>query len=246
MKIKPFSSTSFGIAEPAVEMYKKDPADAAKSLQAPTESLIEANLWLPAAAKEYKISPKLQDYVIVPIPVMIIGIPNTNGDAVTIQEFLRFNPKMGMQAFKTFRGKPCFHEHDNKNITKAKGVNLDCYIRPLKGFGNGKYWKLVLLSAYDRTKDPMLANSILTKENNAYSIGYYFSSYTCSYCNHIYGQSPGSKPCAHTLPRKPTYELDGRLVYRKCHDVVGFENSSVSSPAFVSAIGPHVMNAAEY
>ncbi len=240
-----YASESFGLGETPVEL-DKNVDEGAKQAGMTEGSLLEANLWLPAAAPVYKISPKLSDYVLVPIPAMLTDIPNTNGDSIDIHEFLKFDPKLGMQAFKTFRGKPCFYEHDNKNIKKAKGVILDVFMRPLKNFGNGKHWKLVLLLAYDRSKDPLLVNSILTKENNAYSIGFYFQSYTCSICGHVCGTGGASQFCSHTMPRKPTYDLDGRLVYRKCHSIVGFETSVVNSPAFVSAIGPHFLNLAEF
>lgn len=239
------SALAFGLGETPVEL-NKDPAGSLEQVTGNPGASLEANLWLPAAAKHYNISPNIRDYVLVPIPSMISDMPNTNGDSVTIQEFLRFDPKLGMQAFKTFRGKPTHYEHNNKDISKAKGVILDAFLRPLKGFGNGKYWKLVLLSAFDRTKDPMLVNSILTGENNAYSIGFYFQAYTCSICGHNCGAGGSSSPCEHTVPRKPTYELNGRLAYRQCRNIVGFENSVVASPAYVSAISPTFMNLAEY
>jgi hypothetical protein len=206
--------------------------------------VIEANLWLPAAASVYKISPKLSDYVVVPVPVMFSDIPNTNGDSLTIQELLTFDPSLGMQAFKTFRGKPCHLEHANKIIEDAKGVILDVFLRPVKGFGGGRYWKLVMLMAFDRTKDPLLVNSLLTGENNAYSIGFYFQSYSCSICGHRCGKGGSNSPCEHTMPRKPTYDLGGRLAYRQCHEIKGFETSIVASPAFVVAVSKGLLNLA--
>jgi len=239
-----YKSMSFGLAEPAIDLSANQ-----KSLVLPQGgegALTESNLWLPAAAKEYHISPNLRDYVLVPCPVMITDMPNTNGDSVTIQEFLRFDPSQGMQTFKTFRGKPCHLEHDNKNITKAKGVILDVFLRPVKGFGDGRYWKLVMLKAYDRTKDPLLVNSILTGENNAYSVGFYFKSYSCSICNKVCGQGGTDSPCEHTMPRKPTYDLGGQLAYRRCYGILGFECSVVASPAFCQAISRKVMNVMDY
>lgn len=240
-----YQSNSFGLAEKAIEL-NKNPEAGLQQAGASTETLTESNLWLPAAAKVYNISPKLESYVLVPVPVIFSDIPNTNGDSLTIQELLTFDPKMGQLAFKTFRGKPCHYEHANKVIEDAKGVILDVFLRPVKGFGGGKYWKLVLLMAYDRTKDPLLVNSILTGENNAYSVGFYFQAYTCSICGTRVGQGGANSPCEHTVPRKPTYELNGQLVYRQCHSIVGFECSVVASPAYVVAVGKKSMNMAEY
>jgi hypothetical protein len=141
--------------------------------------------------------------------------------------------------YKTFRGKPTFLEHNNKDITQAKGVILDAFMRPVPF--NNNYWKIVLLLAYDRTKDSDLVRQILTKKENAYSVGFYYSSYTCSICGTRVGRGINVTPCEHTKMGRPTYKLsDGRIAYRKCENAVGFECSSVRTPAFVSAIGPHV------
>ena len=211
------------------------------------EHIAECNIWLPFAAKEYRLSPNIRDYVLVPIPAFFSDIPNTNGDSVTIQELLRFKPDYGMQAYKTFRGQPTFVEHDNKDYTKAKGVILDVFLRKIVGLGGDKFWKVIMLLAYDRTKDPELAERILKKEENAYSVGYYFKGYKCSICGATVMQGQKGGGCMHTRPRQPTYKLnDGRLVYRQCIDIKGFECSSVGNPAFVSAVGPQVFDTRLY
>jgi len=240
---KEFICQAFGIGETPIELYK-DPETAAVRAGMSAERTIEASLWLPYAAKEYNLSPDIRDYVLVPVPVMITQLPNTNGDSVSLKEFLRFDPALGQQAFKTFRGKPCHLEHANQVIREAKGVILDVFLRPIPKFGGGKYYKLVELMAYDRTKDPLLVNSILTGENNAYSVGFYFKSYTCSICAAKVGKGLNTSPCAHTVPRKPTYMNEsGNLVYRQCESIEGFETSVVANPSYVAAIGPHLMDA---
>lgn len=231
-----FIAQAFGLGGTPVELYK-DPESAAQSLGMSREGTAECNLWLPAAAKKYKLSPNIRDYILVPVPVMFSDIPNTNGDSVTIKEFLEFDTDMGMQAFKTFRGQPCHREHANKVIEDAKGVILDVFLRPVKRFGNARYYKLVELMAYDRTKDPLLVNSILNGDENAYSVGFYFKSFRCSICGAIHGQGLNSKPCNHTQPRRPTYkQADGRLAYRQCRQIKGFETSVVGNPSYIAAI----------
>lgn len=238
-------SQSFGFGETPIQLTT-NPEQKLNQISGEQGASLEANLWLPYAAREYRLSQNIRDYVLVPCPVMISSMPNTNGDSVDIEELLKFDTKMGMQAFKSLRGMPCYLEHDNRDITKAKGVILDVFLRPLKGFGNSKYWKIVALLAYDRTKDPLLVNSILTKETNAYSVGFYFQAYTCSICGVRVGKGGVSTPCSHTSPKKPTYDFQGKLVYRRCHDIKFFETSSVGSPAFVIAVGPHVKNLFDY
>lgn len=212
-----------------------------------TESISDCNYWLPYAAEHYHISPKMSDYVLVPIPAMFSLLPNTNGDSLTIEEMLSFKPNLGMQMYKTFRGMPTFTEHANQDITQAKGVILDAFLRKLNNYGGGKVYKLVLLLAYDRTKDPELAQSILDKKNNAYSVGFSYSAYTCSICNQTVTSANISKQCSHTRLRQPTYRMDdGRLAYRHMLNAKAIECSSVNNPAFCVAVGPHVIDASSY
>ena len=204
-----------------------------------TERVAECNYWLPYAAEHYKTSRDIRDYILVPIPAIFSDLPNTNGDSLSLRQMLRFDPQLGMQMYKTFRGKGTFLEHENKDITKAKGIILDAFLRPVPF--NTKYYKIVLLLAYDRTKDPVLAERILSNQTNAYSVGFYYSSYTCSICGTRVGRGINTRPCIHTQLGRPTYrQSNGKIVYRQCEDSVGFECSSVNTPAFVSAIGPHV------
>ena len=206
-----------------------------------TERILDCNYWLPYAAEHYCVSRDIRDYVLVPIPSIFSDLPNTNGDSLPLKEMLEFKPEYGMQMYKTFKGQPTHIEHQNKDITKAKGIILESFLRPVPF--NRKYYKIVLLLAFDRTKDEALANAILTKQSNAYSVGFYYSSYACSICNHVVGRGVNLTPCAHTQMYKPTYRMsDGRLAYRRCIDGKGFECSAVNVPAFVSALGPNVMD----
>lgn len=193
---------------------------------------IDANEWLPYAAEKYNISRDIRDYIMVPVPALITDLPNTNGDSAGLQELMDFKPKLGQMSYKTFKGKPTFYEHANKDHTKAKGVILDAYLKPLPGF-KGSHAKLMLLLAYDRTSDSSIAQRILTNTCNTHSVGFYYTSYTCSLCGHTTHQDT-MKLCSHTrLNRKP-YEANGKIVYRWCHDITGFECSQVGNPAYVS------------
>lgn len=201
---------------------------------------LDANSWLPQAAEHYNISPNLNDYIIVPSPSCITEMPNTNGDSFSKQELLRFKPEHGCLAYRTFVGKPMHIEHDNKDYRKAVGVILDCYLRPLRKF-HGNHGIMYKLNAIDRNRNPKLAEAILKREVNTFSMGAWYKSYTCSICGRRVGQNFGSV-CNHTRIKKPTYlSVDGALVYRKCEDVTGFENSVVLSPAFVAAIGDQIL-----
>lgn len=231
-------STSFSLGQSPVELHKivrpKSNSIELSEDQAGGEArVLDANLWLPKAARHYHISADIRDYVIVPVPSIITSIPNTNGDSASLNQLTEFNPEFGNLTYQTWRGKPTFVEHDNKDITKARGVILDTYLRPLPRFP--KYAKLVKLLAFDRTKDAQLVANILDRKVSTYSMGMYYSSYTCPICGARVGKGIGA-PCIHTRPGRPTYQQpDGRLAYRMCEGLVGFETSVVLDPAYIVA-----------
>ena len=241
-----FVSQSFGLSEIlpfAGTQFDKNVSEIALgpdvSGTGQSEHISDCNYWLPYAAEHYHLSRNIRDYVLVPIPAIFSDLPNTNGDSLSLKQMLRFDPSYGMQMYKTFKGKGAFLEHANQDITAAKGIILESFLRPVPF--NTKYYKIVLLLAYDRTKDPVLANQILTRQTNAYSVGFHYESYSCSICGTRVGKGINLAPCSHTQLGRPTYrQQDGKLVYRMCENAAGFECSSVGTPAFVSAIGPHV------
>lgn len=200
---------------------------------------LEVSKWLPAAAEVYNISKDIRDYVIVPVPSIISDIPNTNGDSASLKELLKFNSKSGRLVYESWIGKPTCLEHDNKDPLKARGVILDSYLSPLRGF-QGNLAKVVKLMAYDRTKDPVLVDNILKRKINTYSMGFMFKAYECSICGHI---STGQTFCGHTRPKQRTYRMnDGRLAYRRCMWLDPIEISLVSDPAYCVAVSDIIMD----
>jgi hypothetical protein len=236
-----FQSTSF-YSKPsakALDLKEVSPGKSTIHLTASATGSIGVDLdmasWLPMASEVYNISRNIRDYVLVPIPAMITGIPNTNGDSATTSHMLRFDPSHGMPSYKTFKGKPTHSEHANKDFTLAKGIIFDSFIQPLPQF-KGDHARLTLLLGFDRTRDPELANAILSNRINTYSIGMVYDSYKCSICKHIVEKETMTL-CSHTRPKQPTYmHPNGVLSYRECRNIVGFECSSVGDPAFVSAV----------
>ena len=188
--------------------------------------------WLPFCAPHYHISANIDDYVMIPAIIMPSDLPNRNAVGFPLSELIAFNPNLGQLAYKTWRGKPTFEEHENTDITKSRGVIVDTYMRKMEGFGEGKVWKLLALLAFDRSKDESLCNKILSGEMNSYSMGAYVSSYTCSYCGSDVGE------CSHLNPKASCelYVLNGKLVFKQVRGVEGFETSAVASPAYVTCI----------
>lgn len=192
---------------------------------------LDISTWLPFASKKYDISANISDYIFVPVFTIPTDLPNRNGVAFPLAALLEFNVEAGMQAYKTFKGKPVHYEHKNDKPKEAYGVIADCSLRRLVGFGNGKVWKHMELLAIDRSKNPAYAHKVLSGEMNSYSMGAMVGRYTCSVgrcqaklgnCNHIQAK-PG------TVDFK---ELNGELVFKNVWDVTGFETSGVATPAF--------------
>ncbi len=193
---------------------------------------LDFGTWLPYCAPHYQISPNIEDHVITPVVVMPTDIPNRNSVAFPLEELVKFHPALGQQAFKTWRGKPTHHEHDNEDITKAFGVIPDSYLRKLHGFGRGAVWKVLLLLSFDRQKHPDVVRGILSGERNSYSMGAWVGAYRCSACNSVVGECEHIKKDGQHF----MYELDNQLVFKNCVDIEGFECSQVNTPAYISAI----------
>jgi len=124
--------------------------------------------WLPAAAETYHISPNPKDYILTPVSLVTIGIPNRNGQAFPLEEVTYFDHRHGMMIFRTFVWKPTFENHDNQDPTKAKGTHFDAWLEFVPRYN---VWKINVLTAWDRTKDTKLVNDILNRKRRGYSMG---------------------------------------------------------------------------
>ena len=193
--------------------------------------------WLKKAGEKYFISCDLDDYVIEAIPIITASIPNINMQCFLLPDLVEFEPQLGMLRFKTFVGKPIFIEHNNKDVTKAKGVIFDSTITLIKKYGVAK---VVILAGVDRTKDPYLAKKILKNKVNCYSMGALARYYLCSICNGVLGFSV-MRTCTcydtdFTDLRSYGKVKEGRLHYLIAKEFYFFETSYVERPADPSAV----------
>ena len=203
-----------------------------------SESLVEAKEILPFASEVYDISPNIKDYILVPVTIMPSDLPNRNGVAFSLKELTTFNPDSGCLGYKTWKGKGLFEEHQNNDVTKSRGIILDVSLKPITN-AHGDLYSVVTLTAWDRSKDPMLANAILTGASTCYSMGSYASDFSCSICGALHSKGG----CDHVKKGKPsfnTYEIMGqrKLAYLNMVGMMGFEVSAVKDPAFVQAESP--------
>lgn len=192
--------------------------------------------WLKQQAQVFCVSPDLSDYIIIPVATVVSSLPNINGDAIAAADMLEYNPMFMMPAYRTLVGKGTYHEHkDNLVPQKASGLILDAYVRRLPRFRDRLL--LIELLAWDRQKNPLLARAILNRELNSYSVGWFYSKYTCSMSGQ---QAKPSGKTAYTDSKRPTYVLNGKLVYRYLHQIRGAETSAVDDPAFSVAFSDEV------
>jgi hypothetical protein len=191
--------------------------------------------WLPAAAEQYCISADVRDYVIAEVPIVEGDVPNRNMDCFLTSRLVEFVPKFGVQAFRTFIGKPVFYEHQHDDNTKAKGVILDASMREVNG-----RWFVNILKAFDRTKDKQLAEDVLSGKRRGHSMSAWTSFMDCSICGHRWDTS---YPTACDHMKGPAFSrvqgrflgkgqvFNGQLCYDAVYNFHYFESSSVGDPA---------------
>lgn len=203
----------------------------------------DAPSWLPFASEQYEISSDIRDYVMVPVIIIPTDLPNRNMVSFPYLELSSWNPQAGAISYQTWKGKPTHIEHINRDYTKAKGVVMDVSMQPMHGRA-GNLWKVVTLCGFDRGKDAALANDILTGARTNYSMGAMVSQYSCSVCGCRAEVGSGKAlPCntKHINPRLAkfqTFDIAGEKVlgHYNAHGIHGFEVSSVSVPAWPSAV----------
>lgn len=188
-----------------------------------------------AASESYKISPNIEDYIIVPLPIVTVDIPNRNMQAFTTEEVFYFDPQHGKQVYKTFDGKALFENHNNQDPLQAKGIIVDSGVQFVKKFG---VWKICIVTLWDRTKDEKLVNEILKGTRDGYSMGALVMNFVCSICGKI--DNMDDHTCEHMNKKGGIWGDKKRLSYQCCLGTTFFETSSVGSPADSSAISNDV------
>lgn len=208
-------------------------------------STLDYQTWLPFAAKTYKISPKLEDYLIVKTIICPSDIPNRNGIAFPISELVKFlPPPTNRMVYKAWTGCPVHEEHDNEVHEKAYGVIFDTSLHKVENYGGGKIWKVIGLLGIDKTKNPEIAQQILNGEINTYSMGCEAAYFTCSYCN---TQCTSKSWCSHIRSTKEVnwtnqmdYDGSAHLAFLNAHELTPIEISIVRDPAWCPALSDDV------
>jgi hypothetical protein len=191
--------------------------------------------WLPLAAEAYHTSAKIQDYVLVDVPIVVADYPNRNMDAFTYSQLTTFRPIIGRAAYQTFIGKPVHMDHDNADPTKAKGIIFDATLVPFRGV-----WHVKILKGFDRTKDARLSQLVQKKDRIGHSMGALVEKTECAapWCRF---HSDGRVTCDHIRNGQGKGDVvNGHLMYEKMLDYYFVESSSVSDPAYLAAMSSEI------
>lgn len=195
--------------------------------------------WLPFAAKKYKISSNIEDYVVVNTPMIPSDIPNRNGVAFPLHELIKFRePPVNRLVYKAWTGCPTHEEHQADDHETALGIILDTSLVRIKNYGNGRHWMVMALLAFDKTKAVDRVSRILGGEVSTYSMGATCQYFTCG----LSGVRLDDPRYSHRLKkalewdvvRDPISGLES-LLFRNAHELTPGECSTVEDPAWVPA-----------
>lgn len=201
--------------------------------------------WLPFAAKVYKISPRIEDYILVSTIICPSDLPNRNGIAFPTAELAMFQPPpMNRMVYKAWVGCPVHLEHDNEDHEKAYGIILDTSFHKVVGYGGGKLWKVMGLLAIDKNKYPDIAKQVLLKQINTYSMGALVDYFQCGFCG---TECSATHVCSHIESIKTVnwdvqkdYTGESHLSFLNAYGISPIECSIVADPAWAPALSDSV------
>jgi hypothetical protein len=176
--------------------------------------------WLPLCADTYKISPNIQDYVFVQVPIITSDTPNRNLQSFPFLEISSWDVNQGSPVYKTFVGKPTYTNHKNNTIPHlAKGVHFDSALQYVPKYD---IYKINVLLGFDKSKDPGLCEAIL---KNKGVTGYSMGSMVSTFLDSVTGKYIGLNDPEYKKHRGAIDKATGRLRYLSCIGATFFETS---------------------
>ncbi len=123
----------------------------------------------------------------------------------------------------------------NDDYTIAKGIIFSSIMVPIENSA-GSLFKIIQLVGIDRTRDPIIANDILSRKRTHYSIGAYTQDYSCSICGQLFSKAENKGLWCEHVDNVPKFKVfNGKLAYWNVLEPIGFEISSLDGTgAFVS------------
>ena len=192
---------------------------------------------LASAAAFYDISKDVKDYLLQPVPIIWSDLSNRNGIGFPLQQLVAWIKEKGCMAYQGWRGQAVRVEHDWEG--EVIGIIPDVIMRPLRGFAGDRLYKVIVLNAVDRSKNPKLAAQIDNGERNTWSMGCLVEKFSCSICGSF------EKSCKHLREDENFRVQDGLIAHRNAHGIIAEECSSVADPAYGQAVGDVVIRYAE-
>lgn len=203
--------------------------------------------FLPFAARNYDISPNIEDYVIFSTIICPSDIPNRNGIAFPLEELIRFTPTPSPHfVYKGWNYCPLCLEHDNDDPKKAIGIIFDVSLVPMsEEYGNGRLHNVIGVCGIDRTKAPEIADKFARGELNTVSMGALADYFTCSICGQVIDET---HTCPHISSKDdvnfmPIADESGHIhiAFLNAHGLDPIETSVVADPAWAPALSDHIL-----
>jgi hypothetical protein len=176
--------------------------------------------WLPLCSDTYKISPNIEDYIFVGVPIITCDTPNRNLQAFPFLEVTSWDVNQGSAVYKTFKGKPTYTNHKNNTIPHlAKGAHFDAAMEFIPKYG---LYKINVLLGFDKTKDPGLCQAIVANKGVT---GYSMGAMVETFLDTVSGKFIGLNDKDYKLHRGSVDPKTGKLRYLSCVGVTFFETS---------------------
>ena len=204
--------------------------------------------WFPFAARKYKISDQLSDYVIFSTIICPSDIPNRNGIAFPLEELVKFTDTPSPHlVYQGWRSCPLHLEHANENCEDAIGVIFDVSLVKMPDpYGQGRIHNVVGVCGIDRVKAPDIAKKFADGEINTVSMGALADYFTCSICGAVIDQD---HHCSHIkgtsadVNFEPVVDSFGNIhiAFLNAHNLAPIETSVVADPAWAPALSDMIL-----
>jgi hypothetical protein len=183
----------------------------------------------------YKISPDPKDYGFLSALAVRANVPNNNGDAISREELFRYRPHRGCRTFETFINSPLHINHFSQEPSLARGFIIDAIYNDR----DEPFEFVEVVVAVDKTKDPYLADMLLSGKINKFSMGSLVEAIKCSLSSCGKVAHSEDELCDH-LKRQRMQYVNGELVFGWNIGVDYEELSVVSNPAERFATTRHI------
>lgn len=192
-------------------------------------------------ASVYAVSPNPADYGFLSALAVREGVPNSNGDATSKEELFRFRPARRCRTFETFIQSPLQINHFASNPKLARGFIIDAVYNTW----DEPFEFVETVIAIDKTKDPVLADALLTGKIKTFSMGSIVESLQCSlsFCKKVAHKE--SELCEHLKTQKMQM-VNGELCFEWNIGVDYEELSVVENPAEKMAMTRKILGQAPH